>query len=273
MWVSPQRPGAGAKLDPSSIRGSPDVRFHTVRSDLSAPPPPLTRRSARWLWPVLAPATIGALGLAGYLLDELTDGDTFRLDRVILLALRRPNDLATPVGPAWLEQSAIDLSALGGFTLLWILGGAGLILLASTRRRAEAAWLGASLLGSSALSTALKVYIDRPRPELVPHLAVVSDPSFPSGHAMISAAVYLTLGAMLAENEVRTVVRTLLMAFAAVLVVLIGCSRVYLGVHWPSDVLAGWCFGGVWAFVVFASNRWLRRRHAGRTTRPLTTAH
>lgn len=226
------------------------------------PPPPLTARSARWLWPLIVLTALGALGLAGYIVDELTDGDTFRLDSVILLALRDPRDLARPIGPAWLEQSAIDVSALGGFTLLWLLGGAALALMAYTRRRAEAAWLAASLVGASLLNTALKIYLHRPRPQVVPHLAAVANASFPSGHAMISAAIYLTIGAMLAETQRQVAARSFLMMFAGLLVLMIGCSRVYLGVHWPSDVLAGWCFGGVWAVAVFAVNRWLRRRHA-----------
>ena len=230
----------------------------------ATPPPPLTRRSARWLWPVIVLAALGAFGWAAYIVDELTDGDTFRLDSAILLALRRPGDLATPIGPAWLEQSAIDISALGGFTLLWLLGGAALVLMAYTRRRAEAAWLGASLVGASLLNTLLKLYLHRPRPQVVPHLAAVANASFPSGHAMISAAIYLTIGAMLAETQRQVAARTFIMAFAGALVLMIGCSRVYLGVHWPSDVLAGWCFGGVWAVVVFAANRWLRRAHARR---------
>jgi undecaprenyl-diphosphatase len=89
---------------------------------------------------------------------------------------------------------------------------------------------------------------------------MVSNASFPSGHAMISAAIYLTIGAMLSELQPRRAARIFLMSFATLLVLLIGCSRIYLGVHWPSDVLAGWCLGSVWALIVFAANRTLRRQ-------------
>lgn len=228
-----------------------------------APAPPVTRATARWLWPLIGLAALGATGVAATLVDEVVEGGSFKFDRALLLALRRPGDLHEPIGPRWLQQSAIDISALGGFTLLWLLGGVSLLFLVSIRRRAEAAWLGGSLVGASLLNSLLKAGIHRARPDLVPHLAQVTNASFPSGHAMISAAVYLTVAAMLAEVQPRVSTRTLLVTTAGALVLLIGCSRVYLGVHWPSDVLAGWCLGAVWALVAFAANRVLRRRMRG----------
>jgi len=182
-----------------------------------------------------------------------------RSDRAILLALRRPGDPARPIGPEWLLQSAIDISALGGFTLLWIFGAAGIGYLALRRRRAEAGWLAASLVGASIIDTVLKSLFHRARPDPSLHLAYVANASFPSGHAMISAAVYLSLGLMLAETDPRRLGRVGLLAFMCLIVILIGCSRVYLGVHWPSDVVAGWCLGTAWALLVFATMRWLRR--------------
>lgn len=230
----------------------------------STPPPPATAKALRWLWPALILGIVGLLGAAAHVIGEVREGDTFRSDSAILLAFRRPGDLATPIGPKWLTQSAIDLSALGGFTLLWLLGGFALGYLVYIRRRAEAAWLASSVIGASVVNALLKVFLHRPRPEVVPHLAVVSNASFPSGHAMISAAVYLTLATLLAEAQPRRSARAYLVAFAVALVFLIGCSRIYLGVHWPSDVLAGWCFGAVWALAAFVANRALRRRSAGR---------
>ena len=208
---------------------------------------------------MLALTGVSALAFAAFLVHDIAQGRALKLDTTLLLALRQPGHLDTPIGPPWLEQSAIDLSALGGFTLLWLLGGATLGFMLYVKRRAEAVWLGASIIGASLLNTLLKLSLHRPRPELVPHLVQVSNASFPSGHAMISAAIYLTIGAMLAEAQSQTSARGYLMAFAALLTILIGCSRVYLGVHWPSDVLAGWCFGSLWALVVFAANRALRR--------------
>lgn len=195
-------------------------------------------------------------------MESIAEGGSFRLDTALLVALRRPRNLDQPIGPSWLLQSAVDLSALGGFTLQWLLGGASVLFLVYIRRRAEAAWLAGSILGASILNASLKSMLHRPRPELVPHLAMVSNASFPSGHAMISAAIYLTIGAMMAETQPRRSARIFLMSFAGLLVLLIGISRIYLGVHWPSDVLAGWCLGSVWALVVFAANRTLRVSHA-----------
>jgi len=225
-----------------------------------APAEPQAGRVLRWLWPSLILLAVAALLLAGHIAEEIAEGDTFASDRAVLLAMRTPGDLAQPIGPAWLLQSAIDISALGGFTLLWIFGAAGIGYLALRRRRAEAAWLGASLIGASVLDSVLKGVFHRARPDVTPHLVHVSSASFPSGHATISAAVYLSLGLMLAETDPHRIGRVFLVAFMCLIVVLIGCSRVYLGVHWPSDVVAGWCIGAVWALLVFAAMRWLRRR-------------
>ena len=224
--------------------------------------PPLTTRSAAWLWPVLILAGLGALGLALHLTDEVSDHESYRFDTWILVHLRHAANTAIPIGPKWLELSAIDLSALGGFTLQWLLGGAAIVFLLYIRQRAEAAWLGASVIGASLFNTVLKQSLHRPRPEVVPHLTLVDNASFPSGHAMISAAILLTIGAMISETVKSTNARFCIMLFAGFLVFLIGLSRLYLGVHWPTDVLAGWCLGGVWALIVFAANRLLRRRAA-----------
>ena len=232
-------------------------------------PPQVSVRTARWIWPALAITALAAVGLVAVLMESIAEGGSFRFDTAILVALRRPGHLDQPIGPSWLLQSAIDLSALGGFTLQWLLGGASVLFLVYIRRRAEAAWLTGSILGASVLNASLKSMLHRPRPELVPHLAMVSNASFPSGHAMISAAIYLTIGAMMAETQPRRSARIFLMCFAGLLVLLIGASRIYLGVHWPSDVLAGWCLGSVWARVAFAANRTLRARHAEAAHPPL----
>jgi undecaprenyl-diphosphatase len=216
-----------------------------------------------WVWPAVGLLALSLLGLGIHIAGELIEGERFGLDAAILLALRVPGDPARPIGPEWLLQSAIDVSALGGFTLMWLFGVAGLAFLLYAGKRAEAGWIALSMVGSALIDGLLKQWIARPRPELVPHLALVHDPSFPSGHAMISAALYLTLALMLAEAERGLAARVGLVAFFGLIVLLIGISRVYLGVHWPSDVLAGWCFGAVWALLVFAGNRWLRGRKMG----------
>jgi undecaprenyl-diphosphatase len=224
----------------------------TIDDDTAVP------RALTWLWPLVALFAASALVLGGVIAGDLIAGRSFRFDAPILLALRVPGHLDVPIGPLWLRQSAIDISALGGFTLMWLFGGSGILALILIRRRAEAAWIATSLIGGSLLSTTLKDIIHRPRPALVPHLAWVDNASFPSGHALISAATYLTIALMLAGLVQARAARAAIVGFFSVVVVLIGCSRVYLGVHWPSDVLAGWCFGTVWAIAVFWVNRRLR---------------
>ena len=106
----------------------------------------------------------------------------------------------------------------------------------------------------------MKWVFSRPRPDLVPHGAEVYTASFPSGHSMMSAVVYLTLGALLARTQSDRSVKTYVLAMAVVLTVLVGTSRVYLGVHWPTDVLAGWALGGAWALVCWSAMTWLQSR-------------
>ena len=227
-----------------------------AKPSVSAAHPPWRR----WLWPMLILAIVGALGVAGHIIEELAEGEAFGFDASLILALRRPDNLAVPIGPAWLKQAAIDISALGGFTVLWLFGAASLGFLLLARRWAQAAMIGASLIGASLLNAMLKSIFHRARPELVPHLTDVSNASFPSGHAMTSAAIYLTIGIMLAEAQKTLAVRAYVMTFAVLLVILIGCSRVFLGVHWPSDVLAGWSLGAVWALGLFALERLIRHK-------------
>jgi undecaprenyl-diphosphatase len=195
---------------------------------------------------VLAALAVCAAGLLGFaLLIGLASGEPRRFDTVVLLALRRPD--GTPIGPPWLALMMRDLTALGGMA---VLGLAGLVALGALalRRRWRAVWLLLlSLPGAMLLNTLLKQHFDRPRPDLVTRLAEVATSSFPSGHAMLSAVGYLTLGALLAVAAERRRDRGYILGVAVVLTLLVGFSRVFLGVHWPSDVLAGWCLGAAWA--------------------------
>jgi undecaprenyl-diphosphatase len=216
----------------------------------------------RWLWPLIALAVVGAAGLTGFMIDELREGEAFGYDASLLLALRRPGDLGAPIGPEWLRQAAIDISALGGFTVLWLLGAVIVGYLALRRLRIEAACIAASVIGASLLNIGLKSLIHRARPEVVPHLVEAFNSSFPSGHAMSSAAIYLTIAITLTGAQPHPGGRIYVMAFAVVLVMLIGASRVFLGVHWPSDVLAGWALGGAWALLVYGVERAVRSRSA-----------
>jgi undecaprenyl-diphosphatase len=205
---------------------------------------------------VVAAAAFAFLKLA----SEVSEGDTFAVDRWLLESLRNPADLAVPAGPQWLSKAMVDLTALGGFTILTLITIVAAGYLVAARKRATAAFLVASIAGGAIVSTLLKLAFARPRPELVAHLVSVDTASFPSGHAMNSAVAYLTLGALLARTEQDRPVRIYLMSVAIALTLAIGFSRVYLGVHWPSDVIAGWCVGAAWAIFCSLIARTLQRR-------------
>jgi undecaprenyl-diphosphatase len=117
-----------------------------------------------------------------------------------------------------------------------------------------------STLGGALLSSVLKFFFGRERPDATLHLVTVHSLSFPSGHAMLSAVVYLTLGALLAQVVPRRLDKMYFIIVALVLTLLIGLSRVYLGVHYPTDVLAGWSVGLAWALLCWVVARYLRRR-------------
>jgi undecaprenyl-diphosphatase len=194
------------------------------------------------------------------LADEVREGETQRVDERVLRSLRTPADPAVPLGPAWLLPAAQDLTSLGSVEvlLLVVLAVAGFLSLAH-RWRHLALVLGASG-GGVVLLVLLKRIFDRPRPTVVPPLMLETTSSFPSGHAMMSAVVYLTLGTLLAQLCPRWRERIYVVSVAAALAVIVGLTRVYLGVHYPSDVLAGWSVGLAWALVSALLARLLRRR-------------
>lgn len=185
-------------------------------------------------------------------------------DEHLLRSLRRPDDPAEPVGPRWLKVAMLDLTALGGYTVLGLLtsGVVGYLLL---RRQAAAAVLIAiSAVGGMLATDALKGAYDRPRPAVVPHLAEVTNASFPSGHSAMAAVVYLTLGVLLARSVARPVLRAYVIGWAMTLTALVGVSRVFLGVHYPTDVLGGWALGLSWAVLCGLAARALHLRRARR---------
>ena len=202
--------------------------------------------------------TWGFIALA----DEVREGDTQRFDDWAVRAMRRADDPSQPIGPHWLPEVGRDLTALGGVAVLSLTTAfvAGYLLIV---RKYHAMWLVlAATLGGLLISTLLKHLIDRARPDLVPHLSHVYTSSFPSGHSMLSAVVYLTLGALLTRLASERRVKLYFLAAALLLTFLVGVSRVYMGVHYPTDVLAGWTAGLVWALLCWLVARYLQRRGA-----------
>ncbi|MBC2772131.1 phosphatase PAP2 family protein [Rhizobium sp. AQ_MP] len=206
--------------------------------------------------------------LVAYFLFELTgevlEGETRAFDEGVLLMLRDPSDPALPVGPSWLTKMMVDITALGGVTVLTLLVTLVVVYLALRRKFRTAIFVTVSILGGWGLSSAMKLGIARPRPEVVQHLVEVTDMSFPSGHAMLSAITYLTLGAMLSRLEETPSLRYFFPLVAVFLTLLIGSSRIYLGVHYPTDVLGGWAAGTVWACGSWFVARWMLGRPSGR---------
>ena len=207
-------------------------------------------------------AFVSAISLYAFveIADDVHEGDTLAFDTAALLAFRDRADPSNPLGPPWLESIMRDFTALGGVAVLTTVTVLVVGFLALTRKR-HAAWMVTfSVIGGIALSNLLKWAFARPRPDLVPHATVVYSQSFPSGHAMLSAVVYLTLGALLARTEADVRVKIYLLSAACVLTLIVGISRVYLGVHWPTDVLAGWAVGAGWALLCWLFMLWLQSK-------------
>lgn len=195
--------------------------------------------------PVLAVLACGWMFVE--LADEVMEKETRVFDEAVLLSMRTEGDLSDPIGSAHVEEMARDLTSLGGFTIL-----TGITLVAfgiawfAGRPRLAVAGLVSIVVGTGVMRF-LKYGFDRPRPELVEHATLVNNPSFPSGHSMMAAMVYLTLGILVARTQTRKRVRAFIVSIAVTVTLLVGASRVYLGMHWPTDVLAGWTLGGAWA--------------------------
>ena len=205
----------------------------------------LERRELGWLVVGLGACVLlfAFVTLAG----EVMEGDTQAFDIRMLRALRDPSDPSKPIGPEWIESSLLDLTAVGGSTVLGLVtvAVAGFLVLQTRYRTALVVLITTG--SGDLLNTAMKHAFNRPRPTIVPHLRVVYSTSFPSGHAMESAIVYLTLAAILMRAADSRLTKIYILAIAVLLTMLVGISRVYLGVHYPTDVIGGWIVGFIWA--------------------------
>ena len=176
-------------------------------------------------------------------------GGTRSIDETLLLMLRNDADLSDPIGPMWVEELMRDITALGGVGVLTFVTLLTLGFLLLEHKRKLALLILVAIGSGMLVSFSLKYGFTRPRPDLVPHGSYVYTSSFPSGHSMLSALVYFTLATLLAQVQNRKRVKAYLYTTAIILTVMIGISRVYLGVHWPTDVLAGWAAGTFWALM------------------------
>ena len=223
------------------------------------------RHSWKWLYaqePILL-AVLLLLAVCTWsfieIADEVLEGSTHAFDRWVVRSMRQADNPEAPLGPRWLHEMGRDATALGGIAALLTFTALAAGYLWIDRKVRMAALLVASSLGGVLISSALKHLFGRPRPDIVPHLSIVYTSSFPSGHSMLSAVVYLTLGSLLASVIPRRALKIYVLGVAIFLTVIVGVSRVYLGVHYPTDVLAGWIAGLAWALLCWVIARWLQR--------------
>ncbi len=245
------------QLDSKPVDGMPNT-VHATRK----------RRAGMFAWlgrieflPLVLLLLVGA-GLWSFieLADEMTEGETAAIDRAILLSLRNPHDPSDPLGPRWLEELGRDVTALGGVGVLLFITVATAGFLALEDKRHASLFVLVAVAGGLLASSLLKRAYERPRPELVPHGSYVYTSSFPSGHSTMATATYLTLGALSGALSARRVLKIYFLSLAIFLSLAVGASRVYLGVHWPTDVFAGWALGASWALLCWTVALVLQRQ-------------
>jgi undecaprenyl-diphosphatase len=208
---------------------------------------------------VLLAMLLVVMGIWGFveLADEVLEGTTQEFDTWAVHVLRQPGRPELPRGPQWLAGAGRDITALGSYAVLSliVIAVAGFLRLHCLYRTM---WLViCASVGGALLNHFLKAFFSRERPDLVPLVDTMSA-SFPSGHSMLSALIYLSLGALLAQTTLRRRIKAYFLTVALVLTFLVGLSRIYLGVHYPTDVLAGWTIGLVWALGCWLVARWSR---------------
>ena len=184
----------------------------------------------------------------------------------ILQLFRVPGHPEQLIGPVWLHEAVRDLTSLGSFSILGLISVLVVVGLLLTGKRQTGWYLAFAVVGGTIISTVLKALFDRPRPDLI-HVTEVFTASFPSGHATVSAVVFLSIGVMLAEAAERVALKAFYVGAAIVLTLIVGITRIYLGVHYPTDVLAGWLIGSAWALLCWAGAEiWLKRSSTAQTT-------
>lgn len=196
------------------------------------------------------PLSIVALILLvfGLLADEVVEGDTLQFDRAVLMWFRMPGHPEVPVGPLWLQEAVRDVTSIGSFSLLSIVTilAVAQLLLGGDRRLAI--YVGVAILSGTIVSSVLKALFDRPRPD-IPGAPHVFTASFPSGHSTLSAVVFLTLAAIMATGTPIRRLKVFYVSVGVFLTIIVGVSRIYEGVHYPTDVAAGWMVGTAWALL------------------------
>ena len=208
-----------------------------------------------WLLPLLMLIVITATIACGFALT--LDGPA-NFDAPILLWFRDSNDTVQLAGFSWMTQFWLSMTWLGDTTPRLVVAGLAILGLLLLRRWHSALFVTGVLLSGITLSTLIKGWVGRPRPQLVVHLDQVGSMSFPSGHALNSTLFYLTVTLIIAPLVTHRTARWFLYCLAISSPLAIGISRVALGVHWPSDVLASWVIAYCWLalWVILAKHYW-----------------
>lgn len=227
------------------------------------PFPPSKPRAS--LKPIAGPLVLGAgLCFAAFLILShwIDPEDPFSIDQHLILAFRSAADVNIALGPSWLQEAVRDVTALGSSTLLGFVYLVSLYFLTRSGYGRDAIFLALTVAGGQLLSNLLKFLVARPRPDILEPLMAVHSTSFPSSHAMMSAVLYLTLAAVLAGIVQQSRLKIGLFVIAFTITLSVGVTRLYLGVHWPSDVLGGWIAGGGWVLLCWIL-RHAYERHKG----------
>lgn len=213
---------------------------------------------------ILAGGTVAFIDIA----EDVAEGEGRAFDEGVLKWLH-PNAAAPSdaIGPPWLDRAMADLTSLGSLAVLSVMVIIAVGYLLFEKKRMQAALLALALLGGLGISEGMKHIFERTRPPDIYHMAGTLNASFPSGHALLATVAYLTLGAMLAQGMKRRRLKAWVIGWAVGLAMIVGVSRIYLGVHWTTDVLAGWALGGAWSMACWLGGRWLVRRLAPKEAR------
>ena len=224
------------------------------------------RRSGRWPLIVLIAMTAALLGVFGIVADEALEGDTVAFDTAVTALFRTSGDPNAIVGPLWLQEAVRDFTSLGSFTILGLIVAASAAYLLMAKKAGTAVFLVVSVVAGTVISNVLKQTFNRPRPDVEASLTVFTA-SFPSGHAALSAVVYLTLGALLSQSARSPLIKGYFIGLALLMAFLVGVSRIYLGMHYPTDVIAGWSLGLSWAMVCWVIKQAFEARAASLSNR------
>jgi undecaprenyl-diphosphatase len=206
-------------------------------------------------------AAFFSLGLFILISREIFGEDSAQWANVDRNLLMTVGELRT----SWLNSAALDITALASVSVLSLLLLLLLMMFWFKRNRIGVLHVSIAFFGTLFLQAWTKDIFERPRPEVIPKLANVASSSYPSGHAFAAAAVYLTLAIMASQQFKTLYQRATLYSFAGVLISLIAFSRVYLGVHYPSDVVSGVAVGAAWAYFLAAIVNWWTGRRSARS--------